>query len=198
MKVQILKLKNEHPDWGYKLIARHIGCSPNTVKYHLHPTAAKDTKKRAYRYKEINPLCARITHFHEIREKKKNFDKITDGKTLYRRQKRKSLFTTSELLTYLGENPKCYLTGQPIDLDDLSSYEFDHRVPVSKGGDNSLTNLGLCIPDANVAKGNLLLPEFLELCKRVLLHHGYGVTDESCHRNTAVTGRDDTFSPRSP
>jgi hypothetical protein len=32
------------------------------------------------------------------------------------------------------------------------------------------------IPDANIAKGNLILPEFLELCKRILVHHGYGVT----------------------
>lgn len=175
MKEKILQIKEQHPDWGYKAIAKIVGCAPNTVKYYLHPTAKENSRKRVSRYRKINPLCARITHFSEIREKKKNFDKTNNGVTTYRRQKRKSLFTTSELLAKLGEYPICYLTGKSIDLDNLSSYELDHIIPVSKGGDNSLENVGICIPDANVAKGNLLIQEFLELCKKILEHHNYRV-----------------------
>lgn len=57
---------------------------------------------------------------------------------------------------------KCYLTGTPIDLTK-NDYCFDHIVPVSKGGTNELSNLGVTIPSANYSK-------------QVLEHHGYTVS----------------------
>ena len=60
-----------------------------------------------------------------------------------------------ELLEKLGDNPRCYLTGDQIDLEDSASYNFDHIVPVSKGGTNDLSNLGICTKAANAAKNDL-------------------------------------------
>ena len=72
----------------------------------------------------------------------------------------------------------CYLTGREIDLKDTSSYHFDHIVPRSKGGTNDLDNLGVACGDANRAKSDMHTGEFVELCKDVLEHHGYKVTDK--------------------
>jgi len=57
-----------------------------------------------------------------------------------------------------------------------TDYWFDHIVPRSRGGQNTLENLGIAIPEANKAKGNLHLNEFLNLCEMILLNFGYGVT----------------------
>jgi hypothetical protein len=79
------------------------------------------------------------------------------------------------VLDYLnGTKVNCYLTGTPIDLEK-DDYCFDHIIPVSKGGTNDLTNLGVTIPAANYAKNNLTVDEFINLCKLVLEHHGYTV-----------------------
>lgn len=66
------------------------------------------------------------------------------------------------MLTYLnGTNVKCCT---PIDLTK-DDYCFDHIVPVSKGGTNELSNLGVTIPSANYSKHDLTIEEYLSLCK---------------------------------
>lgn len=60
--------------------------------------------------------------------------------------------------------------------NDNDDYDLDHIIPVSRGGSNELSNLGVSIPVANKSKSNLTLEEYLELCKKVLEHHGYTVT----------------------
>jgi CRISPR/Cas system Type II protein with McrA/HNH and RuvC-like nuclease domain len=77
-------------------------------------------------------------------------------------------FSVKELLNHLGENPRCYLTGEAIDLSKGETYSFDHIVPVSKGGLNTLSNLGLCLREINCAKADRTVEEFLYLCSVVL------------------------------
>ena len=43
----------------------------------------------------------------------------------------------------------CAYSGLPLGDD----YQFDHVVPVSKGGDNSIFNLVPCLPNINLSKG---------------------------------------------
>lgn len=73
---------------------------------------------------------------------------------------------------YLNGNYVCYLTGDTIDLNDPKSYSFDHIVPFSKGGTNELHNLGLTTRAANMAKSDLSVEEFVDLCEKVARHHG--------------------------
>lgn len=75
----------------------------------------------------------------------------------------------------IGKNPKCYLTGRPIDLSKARTYHFDHIIPVSKGGDNSIENFGIATKEANQAKSDLFLEDFIKLCIDVLTHNGYKV-----------------------
>ncbi len=58
---------------------------------------------------------------------------------------------------------------------ETDSYDLDHIIPVSKGGTNELSNLGVAIPMANRSKSDLTVDEYLELCKKVLEYHGYTV-----------------------
>lgn len=77
---------------------------------------------------------------------------------------------TLDIINKFGTKTKCYLTGTPIDLEK-DNYCFDYIVPVSKGGTNDLSNLGITIPIANYSKSDLTVEEYLELCKKVLEHY---------------------------
>ena len=85
-------------------------------------------------------------------------------------------FSTNDLLEKIGPAPKCYLTGEDIDINQTDTYSFDHILPASKGGLNSLDNLGICTKQANLAKHDLSPKEFFDLCQKVLEHQGYEVT----------------------
>ena len=69
----------------------------------------------------------------------------------------------------------CYLTGDKIDLKK-DNYALDHIQPISRGGSCELDNLGITTYLANQAKTYMTEDEFVELCKKVLIHHGYNVT----------------------
>ena len=70
------------------------------------------------------------------------------------------------------------MTGRKIDLLEPKTYNCDHIVPVSKGGGCNIDNLGLTCKEANMAKGDLLLDDFIKLCKDVLEYNGYNVQNK--------------------
>lgn len=83
--------------------------------------------------------------------------------------------TEQQVIDKFGENPKCYLTGKEIDISKPRTYQFDHKVPASRGGTNTIDNLGICSRTANLAKSDMTHDEFIEFCKTVLIHHGFEV-----------------------
>ena len=60
---------------------------------------------------------------------------------------------------------RCFLTGRPLTPADVS---VDHLVALSRGGSQDVSNLRLVTRGANHAKSNLLLQEFVELCRDVV------------------------------
>ena len=78
--------------------------------------------------------------------------------------------TFNEVMKKFGDNPKCYLTGLPIDIKDTRSYHFDHIIPTSRGGTNTLDNLGICTKAANMAKSDMTPDELYDLCKLIISH----------------------------
>lgn len=60
------------------------------------------------------------------------------------------------------------MTGKKIDINDGSSYHLDHVIPTSRGGTNDLDNLNICLAEANMAKGQLMLDEFYRLIEDIL------------------------------
>lgn len=94
----------------------------------------------------------------------KNFCKVTlNNKTITIQE-----FTVEEFLNKIGNNPKCYLTGDIIDLSQKDTFQLDHIIPRSKGGDNSLSNCGLISKQANMVKHDLLLDELIIICQKII------------------------------
>ncbi len=83
----------------------------------------------------------------------------------------KVTLTYEDVMKKIGPNPTCYLTGESIELDKPSTYSLDHIIPISRGGDNSLENMGLCTRAVNQAKSDLLPDEFRTLCLKVIKFH---------------------------
>lgn len=87
-------------------------------------------------------------------------------------------FTTNDLLNKIINNPICYLSGREIDLLRGETYHLDHILPNSRGGDNSIENLGLATKEANIGKSNLTIREYIDLCVDILTTHGYNVSKQ--------------------
>ena len=85
-------------------------------------------------------------------------------------------YITDDFLKKIGNKPKCYLSGELIDLYETKSYSIDHIKPSSKGGENTLDNAGLISSSINKMKSDITIEEFLEKCIQVLEYNGYKVS----------------------
>jgi len=132
----------------YDNIAKKIGCSKWTIDYNLNPQRKKNQTKYDKQKQKTDTLYFKRKRFLSVGEK--------------------IPFTLKELKNKIGNSPKCYITGEIIDLSNPDEYSLDHIIPVSKGGKSSLDNLGIIKSDINQAKYNLTPEEFKLLCKRVL------------------------------
>lgn len=194
LEAKIVKLRNL--GLTYDEIAQELDCSKGTICYHLG--TGQKTKAGIRRRKnraKLHPFIRKIETFTNlVRSGTKKIatvklDQLLTWKIKKFHMKNKELavkdgkkysyespsFTLEELKTKLGTNPKCYLTGKEIDIYDTKSYEFDHITPRSRGGQNTLDNLGICTKQANRAKSNMTPEEFVAFCKSVLEHNGYKV-----------------------
>ncbi len=169
MKEEILKLRAEGKTFNE--IKDILGCSKGTISYHCSEGQKEKTINRKRKSRKDNPLMNKINVFRDrVRDFQRNRHNGTfvDGRT--------HDLNMEEVLNKIGDNPKCYLTGRDIDIYNTSAYHLDHIHPVKKGGDNSIANLGIACKDANFAKRDLLLEDFIQLCKDVLGHQGYTIT----------------------
>ena len=162
MKEQILQLREE--GLSYRDIQKKLGCSKGTISYHCGSGQKGKTNLRALKYKEQYPFL----------KKAQNFDLQYRDKNIMYSQKRG--FCRKKLSDYLKTVDKCYLSGRPVDTEFSHTYQFDHIKPRSRGGDNSFGNLGIATPEANQAKSDLSIEEFIQLSKDVLENFGYKVT----------------------
>lgn len=85
--------------------------------------------------------------------------------------------TTENVRKKFGASPMCYLTGKQIDLNDRNSYQLDHILPISRGGDSSLSNCGLTTRQVNQSKRDMTTEEFQSLCRQV---HDFQAAQASC------------------
>lgn len=173
MKDNIIKLRKEGK--SYREIAKIVGCSKSTVCYYLDSSQTNKSAERTRKNRKKNPLYLKIDGFNRkakkgLRNKIHCFSrKINGAKGL----KDSWQFSLKDILNKYQQNSFCYLTGDKIDLNNPASYSFDHIVPFSRGGENTLDNLGLSTKEANQAKHDKIPEEFIALCIKVLKHHGY-------------------------
>ena len=69
----------------------------------------------------------------------------------------------------------CYLSGEKINLFE-NIYNFDHVIPVSRGGSNSFENLGVLHNIVNSMKSDLTPDELINWCIKILKFNGYKIT----------------------
>lgn len=187
LKIKILELRKQ--GYTYNKIKETLGCSKGTISFHCGDGQKEKSNLRLKKRRKNNPLIKKIEQFHSkrktaINEHYNKTNEITDKTILSKlvnkvhfffrkrgkkyRGYNKFMFTADEFLEKIGNNPVCYLTGIPIDLNKSRSYHLDHIVPKSRGGDDSLDNCQIACRAANQAKGDLLVEEFIELCKKVI------------------------------
>lgn len=193
------KIKELHSQgMTYSQICDLLGCTKSLVSYYINPNGkarvrANTRKRRA----KIHPFKKKLETFlyvetyqqepktlsEKIKWRKRMTDKISDFQKESKNKTPQNINSAAiqleDVLEIIGNNPTCYLTGDPIDIYDTRSYNFDHIQPRSRGGQNTIENLGVCTRDANQAKNDFTLDEFIELCKKVLIHNGYDVTKSS-------------------
>jgi 5-methylcytosine-specific restriction endonuclease McrA len=183
MKEEILKLRSEGK--SYNEIVKILNCSKGTISYHCGIGQKTKSLNRLRKNRKQNNLKYRIQKFSSIKiptKVKISAKKFNFKRSLYRKlydffNASPNLLSDKEVfLEKMNSNPYCYLTGRKIDLTDTPSYNFDHIIPVCKGGSNSFDNLGLTCKDANHSKSYLTVEEYLSLCKEVLEHNGYTIT----------------------
>lgn len=190
MKTQILQLRSEGKT--YAEIALILGCSKGTVCYYCGNNQVEKCRNRQRKrrtkqhpfFKKIENFCSNVkqgiktNQLHKYKKliqlKIECFSRIGDKRQMYQ----KPIFTVDNVINKFGETPKCALTGEVIDIYEPRTYAFDHKIPVSRGGNNTIDNLQILTKKANQAKHSLTDDEFIELCKKVLIHQGYNITKQ--------------------
>lgn len=167
---------------SYQQTCEKFKCAKSTVYYHVSVNGKSQNVERNRRFRSnTEPLKIKFEKFiNRTYTEKENkiqnsikraiYDKISDfqrkGFTMSNNK-----FTYEDLINKIGTNPKCYLTGETIDLSNPKTYQLDHIIPISKGGTNTLDNLGICTREANIAKHNMTPEQFIELCKKVVANN---------------------------
>lgn len=170
----------------YHQIADILSCSTGVVSYYINPNGKTLSRARNRKYsKKLHPYHSKYTAFIYSKYSNRTFKKLSrlpraimvEKLVEFRSKGINNMikFTVDDVIKKFGNNPICYLTGKEIDIYKSRSYSFDHIIPVSRGGDNSLDNLGVCTRTVNQAKYDMTPDEFINLCKQVLEHNGYDV-----------------------
>lgn len=180
MKSKLSKSIFELRDKGYSYnqICLKLNCSKSIVSYHCGNGQKNKTLIRNSEYRQKNVILKKIHRFHQSYKTKSALELYSNKTIKYKLFSKirkfgdnKPMFTVEDLLNKIGSNPTCYLTGLPIDLNDSKSYQLDHKIPKSRGGDNSLENCGLVSKRANMSKSDMTYEEYIELCKLVISNH---------------------------
>lgn len=178
MKDEILKLRSE--GLSYNQICEKLHCSKSLVSYHCGEGQKEKTRKRTQKRRRETVIVQRVEQFQynrKIKDKTEDFQRIRFSNER-RLGKRILNFSWKDVIEKFGWKTKCYLTGRLIDLHEPKTYQFDHIVPHSKGGEWTLNNLGIVCKEANMAKSDMSVEQLLNLCKEILEYNGFKVSEQ--------------------
>lgn len=177
MKEQILKLRAEGK--SYNEIKEILGCSKGTISYHCGKGQKEKTTKRRQKRRE-NILLKKVESYKHRKTRKdvvesvRKFQKRDNNSKGGVNKDINTTFTWEDVIAKVGADTVCYLSGEKIDLYS-NEYQLDHKIPASKGGENTLDNLGITHRDVNQMKRDLTIDELLEWCEKILKYNGYKI-----------------------
>ena len=151
-----------------KNIIEKLQINENTYHYLLNSIRMENDEIKKIKYKEYRKK------FIEKAKQDKYFKLKRRVGMFQKGEKQINRFTHLDVLNKFGENTVCYLTGKPINLLETHTYSFDHFIPLAKGGNSSLENLRVCLPEVNRMKTDLPYEDFINLCKQILSYSSRG------------------------
>lgn len=173
-KEQILKLRDEGKT--YDEIKEILGCAKSTISYHCGEGQQKRRNKHPY-VRKLDKFKDKTKTRQYKNQSIKNDLLIYSKLYKFGGENMNSMsFDFNDVVNKFGNEPRCYLTGKVININEPRTYQFDHKIPRAQGGENTLDNLGICTKEANFAKRDMTPQQFIELCKSVLEYQGYNVT----------------------
>lgn len=177
MRDEILKLRNEGKTFNE--IKEILKCSKSTISYYCSEGQKEKTKSRT-RKRRSNLILFKLEGFKNrkkeryVKESVRKFQKRDLNIKGGINKDIEETFNWVDILNKFGENTNCYLSGEKINLYE-NIYNFDHIVPVSRGGNNSINNLGILHEKVNRMKSDMTPDELIEWCKKILEFNGYKV-----------------------
>lgn len=182
LKDDILRLRSQNLSYG--AICKILKCNKGIVSYHLGSGQKDKNRIRKIKHRDKHPFIRKIESFNEKYLTSVKPNQIYEWKDLLymkvyefitRSNKGEPIMSTTfnvnDVINKFGNDPSCYITGDKIDIYKPRTYQFDHIIPVSRGGDNSLENLGICTRQANLAKSDMTYEELLDFCHKVIEHN---------------------------
>lgn len=142
-----------------------LQAAPNVLKdYYVYNLKTQRKCWRIMTEEELEELRAR--------KAKKKSQKAKSGKI-----KRKTYSPDVKKLLYIKADGRCELCGKKILLEDIS---IDHRIPLSKGGEDDVSNLACTCDTCNKMKGCILPEDLLDRTSAILTYqmekkHKYNV-----------------------
>lgn len=180
MREEILRLREEGK--SYNEIKEILKCSKSTISYYCSDGQKEKTRSRTRKRRE-NLILLKLEGFKNrkkeryVKESVRKFQKRDLNIKGKINKNIEETFNWVDILNKFGENTYCYLSGVKINLYE-NNYNFDHINPVSRGGNNTLTNLGILHEKVNRMKSDMTPEEFLEWCKVILEFNGYRINKD--------------------
>lgn len=179
-KEEILKLRKKGK--SYNDIAQKLGCSKGTISYHCGDGQKEKTRNRHRKSRNTPGGAVRQKLSRYL--KRKVYDYKRGG-----HNNRGSVINgyvgKERFINKIINNPVCYITGDIIDLTKPSTYNLDHKIPLSRGGRHSLNNFGLTTKRANMSKYDMTIEELIEFCIKTLEYRGYKIMRDGGSGNPA-------------
>jgi transposase len=176
---KIIELRNI--GYSYNKIMKELNCSKSTISYYLGNGQKEKTSQRRKKFssKPESVLKIKIYRFNQssktnrkIKNKVRDFQRRNGSKL---KPNQEFNFSYEDFLKKIGDDPKCYISGEKINLSESNSYSIDHIIPVSKGGKNTIENAGLVSSLINQMKFNITYDVLIEKCIQILEYNGYEV-----------------------
>ena len=115
-----------------------------------------------YPIRSSHKRCSRCTYL--VRDTQSHLSGARNGNKNIKQVKCSVVHAIQIVKLLIASNKCCYCGRQYTDFNQKS---IDHVIPVVRGGGHNIDNINICCLQCNLSKRDLLLSEWIDLCRRV-------------------------------